>query len=384
MSKVSAASQLKQQLAKLTGTEADDWFLVTKARFGLEVILKVLAEQRGTGEIITQPFTCLTAVNPILVTGHIPVYAETSPQTLSIDTNDLQASEETRALIAQHTFGIPADMTVCREFADKNNLLLIEDSAHKISLLAKANKKPLADVSVHSFGVEKMLPTKFGAAVWINPELTDSVMQNALRAAFENLPKLKKFANYRAKNYVTTNRVLSHIPAFLGARAARSILARLGLFEAPIMPVERKGKNFGVPSQPAKWMIRQATNALKQYDESHRRRKSIGRVYFSALANHPTLQIPGDVQLEDAMTRFPLICSSAEEAETLFARLASKGLNPGKWYRPTLFPGPTNPAVYNYDPEDCPVAESLSARILNLPTNVSEERAKEILDAIER
>lgn len=146
MSKVSAASQLKQQLAKLTGTEADDWFLVTKARFGLEVILKVLAEQRGTGEIITQPFTCLTAVNPILVTGHIPVYAETSPQTLSIDTNDLQASEETRALIAQHTFGIPADMTVCREFADKNNLLLIEDSAHKISLLAKANKKPLADV----------------------------------------------------------------------------------------------------------------------------------------------------------------------------------------------------------------------------------------------
>lgn len=374
--------RLKRQLAELTDTHADDWFLVTKARYGLETVLRAVALKHGTGEVITQPFTCITAVNPILSAGHVPVYADTSARTLSIDTNTLQTSEETRALVVQHTFGIPADATACRAFADKHNLVLIEDSAHKLGLLATVKGKPLADVSVHSFGVEKMLPTKFGAAVWVNPDMADVPLHDAIRNALEHLPPLSTPASLRAKAYAPTNRLLNHIPTFLGANAIRRLLTRAGLFEAPIFPGELAGKNVGRATKPAVWMVRKTSASLKKYDAILKRRTHVGELYYAALTSHPTLEIPDDVQISEAMTRFPLICSSALEADALFSRLAERGLNPGKWYRPTLFPGPVDAGAYNYDAEACPVAERLSSRILNLPTNVTLEHAKEIIDAL--
>jgi dTDP-4-amino-4,6-dideoxygalactose transaminase len=127
-------------------------------------------------------------------------------------------------------------------------------------------------------------------------------------------------------------------------------------------------------------MIRRASAALKHYTSSLEKRTKIGELYYTAFSAHAFLTIPGDIQLTDALTRFPLLCDTPHHADELFAKLAERHLHPGKWYRPTLFPGPINPATYNYDPEACPVAESLSARILNLPTNISLAQAKEIID----
>lgn len=375
---------LKTRLAERTGTQAGDWFLVAKARYGLEVVLQVVADIRGSGEVITQPFTCLTAVNPIISAGHKPIYADISPNTLSLDPTTMRVTNASRAVIVQHSFGIPADIPTVRHFASTHNLLLIEDSAHKPGLIASKNGQILADISVHSFGVEKMLPTKFGAAIWINPDLRDATLRDALRIAFKELPRLSLLRNLRLRTYSPANRALNHLPQFMNPPAVRDTLARLRLFEAAITPLERRGKNSGKPAYPSNWILQRIVAELSVYDTNLDGRQAATQAYLNAFGKRDDFTIPAGIVPDGVYTRFPIVCQTAEQASLLFARLAKQGLHPGKWYRPTLFPGPADQALYSYDPASCPIAEDISARILNLPTNVSTERIKEILYACHR
>ena len=80
-------------------------------------------------------------------------------------------NKKTAAVILQNTFGIvpPQLFSISRS---KTSPLIIEDAAHSLTRMIKDNKGyPFADISIHSFGVEKILPTKFGAAIYINPKL---------------------------------------------------------------------------------------------------------------------------------------------------------------------------------------------------------------------
>ncbi len=381
MSHKTPERQLLEHLADLSGTRAEDWFLVFKARHGMQVVFETIAESRGRGEIITQPFTCLTALNPIIDAGHIPVYIDTTPDTLSLNTEQLEASAEARAIVMQHTFGIHSNMVAAREFATAHNLLLIEDSAHAVGLVAKDSTKPVADISIHSFGVEKMLPTKFGGAVWVSPTIRDLAFHDQLVSRLSALPKLGGWTSYTTRLYPTINRFTNHMPRTFAAMV-RNFLFAIRLFEPPIAPGELNGHNAHSPSLPATWMVERVNQAIASYDNILKRRQDSATLYTAALSGLQGLTIPAGVAPSDCLVRFPLLCDSKELAEELFTSLRSKGWYIGKWYRPTLFPGPNDISAYNYDPESYPVAEQCASRIINLPTNVSQETAKEIVNAL--
>ena len=77
-----------------------------------------------------------------------------------------------------------------------------------------------------------------------------------------------------------------------------------------------------------------------------------------------------------------MICADKETAEKLFDELRARGHYSGKWYRPIPFPDAKDPTLYEYDATRYPKAEDISARILNLPTNISTDEAKEIADVL--
>lgn len=374
--------RLCKQLANLTGTNAEDWFLVYRARLGIELVLKVLAAQRGKGEVITQPYTCITAVNPIIAAGHVPVYADINPDDFSLNPDGLQASALARAVIMQHTFGIESSsVKAIREFTNDHKLLLVEDSAHRLGQMSKLSGNFAADVSIHSFGVEKMLPTKFGGAVWINPDMSDEALRFAMIKAFQQLPTISRTVNRRARSYATTNRVLNRLPSSLGL-SLRTTLAKMKLFEAAIMPSELSGSNSGPVARPRVWMVKKILDNLEVYDKQLEKRTTISDYYRVSFLNHETLVLPKGCQAEGPLLRLPLLYPNTTSAERAFMTLRKRGFFVGKWYRPTLFPGPSDPNIYNYDRELCPVSEDLASRIINLPTNISLERAKELVNAI--
>ena len=169
------------------------WFLTANGRSAIYLFLKSLNLPAGS-EILVQSFTCVTAVNPILWAGLVPVYVDINPDTLSAAPESLQSriSPRTKLIMLQHTFGAPGALKTVVELAKKHNLIVLEDCAHALG--AKANNQPLGtfgDAAIISFGIEKTLSTKLGGALLVNNlDLIQSI--EATYRKFEVLPRLAR------------------------------------------------------------------------------------------------------------------------------------------------------------------------------------------------
>lgn len=374
-------SGLALALASRTGTRPEDWFPVLKARSGMEVVFRVLREVRGPGSVLTQVFTCATAVDPVLAAGLEPVYGEVSPRSLALDPEGLEVGDRVRAVVAQHTFGIvdEAASSRLREKARAVGAVLLEDSAHAATRMARSEGRPLADVSVHSFGAEKLLGTKFGGAVWVSPGL-EPELREPLRAALRSLPAPGPRLRAAMRTYRAQMRVLAHLP---GGERLRGLLTRTGLHEPPVAPVEREGRLAHPPMRPSLWVERTVLEALAWSGDVQARRAATSAVYARELAGLEMPEVRGA-----PLVRFPFFAPDAESAERVVQTLRGEGVPAGRWYRPALFPGPADPALYRYEPGSLPVTEDLVERVVNLPTTLGPaeaervaRRAREILGA---
>jgi len=82
-------------------------------------------------EVITTPYTWGASISCILQNNAIPVFADVDPETGLLDPATIEAkiTPRTRAILAVHIYGQPANMTAIRAIADKHNLFVIEDGS---------------------------------------------------------------------------------------------------------------------------------------------------------------------------------------------------------------------------------------------------------------
>lgn len=371
-------------LAERTGTDPCDWYLVFKARYGMQVVFRALVDERGPGDVVTQVFTCSTAVDPILVAGLHPVYAEVSPATVAIDPDRLAVGAATRGVVLQHTFGIVdhAAALRVRDVAVAAGAVLVEDSAHCVGQMARDGAgPPVADVSIHSFGVEKMLRTRFGGAVWVNPAMRDGVLRARIVQDLASLPVVGRRLDVVARLYRSEVRVLNRLPAGVAARL-RDALTRIGAFEPPIAAVERRGGLAYEPMRPSAWMTARIVGGLQSLGGDEARRAEVVAEYVRALAD--VVEVPAAIGDGCPLVRFPFFAPDGVTAERVVDSMSAAGFYPGRWYRPALFPGVDDPAVYGYAPGDgsLTITEDLIARVVNLPTTVDVVRARRIADVV--
>ena len=375
---------ITEMLAQRTATQPEDWFLVFKARYGMHVVLRALRDQRGHGDVVTQIFTCATAVTPILTAGLTPVYGDISADTLAIEPAGTPRGDRTRAIMLQHTFGMidAATAAALRGEADGLGALLLEDSAHCVGRTAQGpDGRPLADVSFHSFGVEKMLPTRFGGAVWVNPKMADSAVRDQIVADLRALAPAGRRLDLVARIYRTQIRVLNRLPKRIAA-TTRDILTRIGAFEPAIAAAELRGTLTHKPLAPSRWMLGQIAAHLPGLSADEARRSAVVSEYVRDLAE--IVQIPEGARGGASMVRFPIFVADQDTAERLVSTLNSSGVYASRWYRPALFPGVQDPAVFGYTPGSADLAQSedLISRVVNLPTNVSLSAARHAIDVV--
>lgn len=94
--------------------------------------LALLAAGIGPGdEVITVPATFVATAAAIVYCGARPVFVDVQPETLTIDTTQLEAAitPRTKAILPVHLYGHPADMKPILEISDKHGLAVIEDAA---------------------------------------------------------------------------------------------------------------------------------------------------------------------------------------------------------------------------------------------------------------
>ncbi len=82
-------------------------------------------------EVITTPYTWGASTSCILHQNAIPVFVDVERDTGLIDPAQIEAAitPRTRAILAVHIFGQPADLARLRAIADKHGLALIEDGS---------------------------------------------------------------------------------------------------------------------------------------------------------------------------------------------------------------------------------------------------------------
>ena len=86
----------------------------------------------GAGdEVIVPSLTFVSSATSIVLVGATPVFAEVDPETFNLDPVDAaqRITPRTRAILAVHYGGQPADLSELRALADEAGVILLEDAA---------------------------------------------------------------------------------------------------------------------------------------------------------------------------------------------------------------------------------------------------------------
>ena len=128
-------------------------------------------------EVIVPPYTFYSSASAVVEANAIPVFADIDLNTFNLDPRRVEAAvtRRTKAIIAVHFAGQPAEMSSLMRIARKHKLLLIEDAAHAHG--ASYRGKPagsLGHLASFSFQSSKNLTSGEGGIITTNdPELAE-------------------------------------------------------------------------------------------------------------------------------------------------------------------------------------------------------------------
>ena len=388
MDRTEREASIARIMAERTGTRPEDWYCVYRARHGMLAACEAVRATIGEGHVVTQLLTCCTAVDPILAAGLIPRYGEVSADTASLDPAALPLDSSVRAVMLQHTFGLVDDGASRRiaSAAHKAGALVFEDCAHGVARMAKGpDGSPLADVSFHSFGVEKMLHAQFGGAVWVNPEGASPEVLQVLRERLAQLPVTGAHLTALTGTFVFWNRVFNHLPLPV-ARGLRRFLSATGLFEPAVSDEERRGGVSHDPMRPSDAICDAVIEAFGCLDEDVVTRTEATRAYSELLAD-----VPGVTLLSSAaqgpyqpLLKYPVLVADAATSDAVCEACCAAGHYMTVWYRPELGPGVLDESAYHVpvDSSSIPLCDYMVQRILTLPTNQGAEGARAVVDVL--
>ena len=149
---------------------------------GLDAILLILkAMEIGKGdEVIVPSNTFIATALAVSYVGAVPVFVEPTIETYNIDVEQIEEkiTNKTKAIIAVHLQGRPADMDVINALAQKYGLKVIEDAAQAHGAKYKGRKVgSLSDAAAFSFYPGKNLGAlgDGGCITTNNQEIADKV-----------------------------------------------------------------------------------------------------------------------------------------------------------------------------------------------------------------
>ncbi|PRZ45997.1 dTDP-4-amino-4,6-dideoxygalactose transaminase [Tritonibacter scottomollicae] len=163
-----------EQIRTATGAAAA---LLTHSCTAALEMAAILCDLEAGDEVIMPSFTFVSTANAVVLRGAVPVFVDIDPNTLNIDPKRVKAAvtSRTRAIIAVHYAGFPADMDALAEIARTHDLVLIEDAAQAYGSTYKGRPAgSLADMAAFSFHETKNIISGEGGALTLTrPDLVE-------------------------------------------------------------------------------------------------------------------------------------------------------------------------------------------------------------------
>jgi dTDP-4-amino-4,6-dideoxygalactose transaminase len=146
----------------------------TNGTAAIEIMISALGIGLGD-EVIVPDFTFVATASAVLLHGALPVFVDVDRDTYCINPQKVKAAitERTRAIIAVHLAGHPADLDALQEIADQYGLHLLEDCAHAHGSEWKGKKVgAFGKAGTFSFQQSKLMTAGEGGILLTNdPEL---------------------------------------------------------------------------------------------------------------------------------------------------------------------------------------------------------------------
>ncbi len=143
--------EFERSIANYAG--APDAVAVSSGTSGLHLCIRALGIGEGD-EVLVPSFTFIAATNAIRLERAQPVFVDIEGQSLNLDPAKIETAitSRTRAIMAVHTFGCPAEMSSILEIASARGLLIIEDACEAIGAEYDGRKAgTIGDVGVFAF-----------------------------------------------------------------------------------------------------------------------------------------------------------------------------------------------------------------------------------------
>ncbi|MGN7383365.1 DegT/DnrJ/EryC1/StrS family aminotransferase [Paenibacillus sp. SAFN-117] len=145
---------------------------VVNGTVAITVALQTAGVQPGD-EVIMPPYTFIATASSALMFGAIPVFVDVDPETLLLDPDKVETAitDKTKAIIAVHIAGAPANMTRLKEIAHKHRLKLIEDAAQAVGARwENVGVGAIGDLGTFSFQSSKNINSGEGGIILTNSE----------------------------------------------------------------------------------------------------------------------------------------------------------------------------------------------------------------------
>ena len=163
-------ARLEEELAAFLG--APHAVAVSSCTTALHLAL--LAAGVGPGdEVVVPSHSFIATANAVRHAGATPVFADVELATLNLDPADVarRIGPRTRAVLAVHQLGIPADLAPLQALCDRHGLALLEDAACAIGSEVRRDGrwervgKPHSRAACFSFHPRKLLTTGDGGMI---------------------------------------------------------------------------------------------------------------------------------------------------------------------------------------------------------------------------
>jgi len=332
-----AVDDFEQNFAKAIGVK--HCIGVGNGTDALIISLKTLSIGRGD-EVIVPANSFIATSEAVTAAGARVVFVDNHPDTYNIDVSKIEAAitPKTKAVIAVHLYGQPAEMEPVLQIAKKHNLYVIEDAAqghlaaYKPANLSWKKTGTFGHMATFSFYPGKNLGA-YGDA--------GAIVTNDDHLA----KKARMFANH--------GRISKYDHEFEGVNS------RMDGIQGAVLGVKLKH--------------------LPQWTEQ---RRAAAKYYSEKLKGVREITVPF-VDNEKVKPVWHLYVIRTEKRDSLLSFLKNKGISAGIHY-PIALPNLQAYAYLHHKPSDFPVASDYQNKILSLPIfpEITREQQDYVINAV--
>ena len=334
-----------------------------RGRVGLHALLKAMGIGQGD-QVAIQAFTCIAVPEAVMATGASPLYIDIAHSSFNMSADDLasKVTPKTRAIVVQHTFGIPADMECIIKIATAHGIPIIEDCCHTLASKYKGKDVGLFGAgSFYSYEWGKPLVAGVGGSIRVN----DEKLAEIIKADYVsyNLPDIATQIKIELQYHAFS---LLYRPSwYWPVRSLFHWFGGIGLLKGNYNPVDEIADDFSRRMSPGveKRLILKIENLERQTQHIRSVSKQYREQIYSAAISHPALQREDDT----IFARYPLLSINKQD---LLHKARKANVELAEWYATPVHPmmGKDLEKV-QYKAGSCPNAEQRCRVVVSLPTH---------------